>query len=51
MTYGKIPEAIVLIPSINFCWYIYDDKRYYYVEFVWLRWFVSTIKEFKWEED
>lgn len=47
----KIAEGFSLLPGIEIGWYVWKQKRHYYVTFHWLVWYCSSLKEFAWEEE
>lgn len=49
ITYGKIIEGIVIIPTINLTWALFwetdklpgNNKRFYDIQFAWLWWYFT----------
>lgn len=49
MKYGKINEGFSFIPTINLGWITWKGKRIYFLQFMWLFWYITTLRKFPWE--
>ena len=40
MGYGKLIEAIAILPQLTLSWLVWNNRKYYFLEIAWLFWYI-----------